>query len=190
MNKENLKKSAIYEFISKETWLTHNSVKIAFWTQKLDILNNNDVQYYISLKKITNQFEWGGIYAIVNKVNNKYYIWQSKDIKKRMWTHFAELYRNKHCNIELQNDYNTLWKHQFEFIVLRKIWFYNKQYYLEQEKKEILSRDNTYNIKWTDNIFKDVSFYRYLCERHKELIFETFQKNNILNDKWIFINKL
>ena len=47
-----------------------------------------------------------GIYCIRNKINNKYYIGQSIDIKNRWKEHKYNLRHNKHVNNKLQNAWN------------------------------------------------------------------------------------
>jgi|LakMenEpi03Aug12_release.lakeMendotaPanAssembly.Ray.scaffolds.fasta_scaffold64726_6 hypothetical protein len=47
-----------------------------------------------------------GIYKITNTINNKCYIGQSIDCRKRINAHKHSLYYNKHTNSFLQNAYN------------------------------------------------------------------------------------
>ena len=56
-----------------------------------------------------------GIYAIVNKVNNKRYIGQAVDLKKRKRDHLLSGHRS---NKYLQNSIRKYGKSKFEFIVL------------------------------------------------------------------------
>lgn len=189
MNKENIQKNAIYEYIAKETWLKHSTVKSAFCTKRLNIFNSKDVSHYIFLKKITTQLKWWWIYSLTNIISWKEYIWQTIDFKKRVETHFRELRDNKHCNKELQTDFNLIWRNNFDFIVIRKFISHDKKLFLEEEKKEILSRKDTYNIKSTYNIHKDNNFYKVLCFRHKDIILKLMQDNNILDKDGILINK-
>lgn len=50
----------------------------------------------------------GGVYKIVNKLNNKIYIGSSEDILRRWSHHKSLLLRNKHTNRHMQNDFNKL----------------------------------------------------------------------------------
>ena len=50
----------------------------------------------------------GGVYKIVNKLNNKIYIGSSEDILRRWSRHKSLLLRNKHTNRHMQNDFNKL----------------------------------------------------------------------------------
>lgn len=61
-----------------------------------------------------------GIYCIKNKVNNKVYIGQSKNIKRRWRTHRYNLNKNQHTNNHLQCAWNIYGKDSFEFIVLQE----------------------------------------------------------------------
>lgn len=47
-----------------------------------------------------------GIYKITNKINNKVYIGESMDIKKRWQVHQEDLIRDQHHSYKLQKDYN------------------------------------------------------------------------------------
>ena len=66
----------------------------------------------MSYKKIT------GIYMIKCKINNKVYIGQSKNIKKRFNYHRSALNRNNHDNDLLQNDWNKYGQDYFEFNII------------------------------------------------------------------------
>ena len=59
-----------------------------------------------------------GIYAIINKRNNKKYIGESMDISRRWEEHKKDLNLNCHNNYKLQNDWNKFGEDNFEFRVL------------------------------------------------------------------------
>ena len=59
-----------------------------------------------------------GVYCIRNIENNKVYIGQSIDIKRRWRKHKSELNRNVHNNKHLQSAWNKYGKDAFEFNVL------------------------------------------------------------------------
>jgi group I intron endonuclease len=47
-----------------------------------------------------------GIYKIVNTVTNKVYVGSSKEVEKRIKSHFSMLKKKKHHSVPLQNSYN------------------------------------------------------------------------------------
>jgi group I intron endonuclease len=70
-----------------------------------------------------------GIYKIFNKVNNKYYIGSSNNIKRRWRDHKKMLRGNRHDNIYLQNSWNKYGENNFDFIVIdniKKSWILRK----------------------------------------------------------------
>jgi len=58
-----------------------------------------------------------GIYKIINKVNGKYYIGSSNDIKGRWSEHKNDLKANRHDNDYLQKSWNKYGEENFEFEV-------------------------------------------------------------------------
>ena len=56
-----------------------------------------------------------GIYKIVNTINNRVYIGQSKKIRNRLKTHYKQLIENKHYNSDLQMSWNRYKEEQFSF---------------------------------------------------------------------------
>lgn len=76
-----------------------------------------------------------GIYLIRCTVNNKVYVGQTKDIKKRYNTHIQELRRGRHSNSYLQEDFDKYGEKNF---VCKTI------YELEDEK---LDRQKLYNLE-------------------------------------------
>ena len=60
----------------------------------------------------------GGVYKIINKINNKYYVGSTSNFKKRWNQHIKLLNRNKHKNDYLQNVWNKYGEKSFEFIVV------------------------------------------------------------------------
>ena len=59
-----------------------------------------------------------GIYKIINLINNKAYIGQSKNIPLRISNHKFELNKNKHPNKHLQNSWNKFGKENFYFGII------------------------------------------------------------------------
>ena len=90
-----------------------------------------------------------GIYAIINTANGKKYIGSSTNIKKREYTHFSCLRRNKHVNNYLQNAYNKYGKELFVFNIIEvtkhEILFEREQYWINMLKSS--QRDFGYNIE-------------------------------------------
>ena len=58
-----------------------------------------------------------GIYKIVNKIDGKYYVGNSKNIYKRWIKHKSLLRHNKHINDYLQNAFNTYEQSNEQFII-------------------------------------------------------------------------
>lgn len=66
-----------------------------------------------------------GIYTIINRQNNLFYIGESLDIKKRQQNHIDALKTNSHDNKNLQYDFNKYGESAFEFKVLLPYISYN-----------------------------------------------------------------
>src|SRR5579859_5020438 len=62
-----------------------------------------------------------GIYAIVNRVDNKHYIGRSINIKNRWYNHKYQLQKGSHHCIKLQRAWNKHGKEAFDFIVLESV---------------------------------------------------------------------
>ena len=56
-----------------------------------------------------------GIYIILNKINNRWYVGSAKNMKSRWQKHCYNLRKNNHYNSKLQHSYNTHGKDAFEF---------------------------------------------------------------------------
>jgi group I intron endonuclease len=104
-----------------------------------------------------------GVYKIVNKTNNKYYVGSSKDIKVRIIRHIRRLNNNCHSNHHLQSAWNLYGKDNFEFIIVEKSEqsLITEQKYLDIAKME---QDKCYNMRFfvdkmemTDEIRKRIS---------------------------------
>lgn len=57
----------------------------------------------------------GGIYQILNLVNNKRYIGNAVSLRQRWWDHIKQLRKNKHSNQHLQNAFNLYGEENFFF---------------------------------------------------------------------------
>ena len=110
-----------------------------------------------------------GIYKIINKVNGKYYIGSSKDIKQRWHKHIYTLSLNKHKNNYLQRAWNKYGKDSFDWIVVEEVPI---EKLLEVEQKYLdnthLNNDICYNLnsKASGGGWNEVS-KKKLSKKHK-----------------------
>lgn len=90
-----------------------------------------------------------GIYKIINKVNQHYYVGSSSFIKRRWRDHKYELNKDKHDNSHLQRAWNKYGKNNFEFIIIEFVeesqLFIVEQTYLDIAK---LEKDVSYNMNF------------------------------------------
>lgn len=89
-----------------------------------------------------------GIYIIRNKVNNKVYVGQSKNLETREKQHFGDLKANKHFNSILQYSWNKHGENSFEFEVIEycKIEELNDREIYWANKHNAHDRNSGYNI--------------------------------------------
>jgi group I intron endonuclease len=96
---------------------------------------------------------FSGIYKIINKKTNDFYIGSSKNIDKRIKRHFNDLLNNKHNNIHLQRVYNKYGKDIFIVEIIEKC---NQEDLLIKEQFYLNTLSPKYNIakqaKGGDNI--------------------------------------
>lgn len=85
------------------------------------------------------------IYCILNKINNKRYIWVTNDIKKRKIAHFWALNNNTHINNELQTDFIEHWKNNFEFQIIKYVKIWENKYETERDTMLSYWKENIYN---------------------------------------------
>lgn len=86
------------------------------------------------------------VYEIRNKINNKYYIGVSVDVKSRVNRHFRELKNNKHHNFYMQKDYLEYKDIKiFKVSILKSIKNKNLAYKYEEYFIQN-DYDNNYNI--------------------------------------------
>lgn len=102
-----------------------------------------------------------GIYKIINKIDNKYYVGSSKNIYKRWNAHTRSLNGNYHTNDYLQNAWNKYGEESFEFIIVEttneKNTFLVEQKYLDIAKQE---QNKCYNLNYkADAPPKEISEY-------------------------------
>lgn len=96
-----------------------------------------------------------GIYKIINRVNNKYYVGSSINItegKGRLARHKTDLKYNRHDNEHLQRAWNSYGCDNFEFVIVEKLDNITKkelllveQKYLDIAKTEL---DKCYNMSF------------------------------------------
>ena len=90
-----------------------------------------------------------GIYKIINKIDNKYYVGSSKNIYKRWIKHKSLLRHNKHINDYLQNAFNLHGEANFEFVIIEKCLVENlkklEQKYLDIAKS---TQNDNYNLNF------------------------------------------
>lgn len=61
-----------------------------------------------------------GIYKITNTKTNKIYIGESVNVITRLATHFSDLDRDKHINLEMQHDFDLYGNKSFEYELIEK----------------------------------------------------------------------
>jgi len=90
-----------------------------------------------------------GIYLIKNTVNGKVYIGSSCDIKKRFSCHKSQLIRGKHCNSELQREWNIYGESSFVFDIVHVAETGVNLFVVEQDYLDIYYDDGNscYNIR-------------------------------------------
>lgn len=62
-----------------------------------------------------------GIYKITNKVNGKFYIGSSNNIRKRWRHHKSNLKNGSHINIHLQRSYNKYGEESFSYEIIKEL---------------------------------------------------------------------
>jgi len=135
-------------------------------------LNKNDKK---DLKDITR--EKGGIYKIINKINGKYYIGSSNNIKQRWYNHRRELNKNIHKNNYLQRAWNKYGESKFEFVLIESL---SPDNCLISEQTHLNICNNNRNISY--NIGKDaISPFRGL-HHSPETILKIIKSNT--GRKW------
>jgi group I intron endonuclease len=72
-----------------------------------------------------------GIYKIINKHNDNFYIGSAVNLKRRKARHFSELRHNKHDNKHLQNAWNLYGEPNFEFTIVELVEDKNNLYEAE-----------------------------------------------------------
>jgi group I intron endonuclease len=148
--------------------------------------NETYTQIQLTQKRWKGISKIGGIYKIINKTNNKYYIGSSIDILGcskscgRLKNHVSDLKNNRHANPHLQNAFNSYGIDDFYFVIIEKFDGNDigKLLLLEQKYLNLAEKDKSYNINFNaicPPINKGIKHYLY----NKHLSNET--KNKIRN---------
>ena len=107
-----------------------------------------------------------GIYAIINKVNDKKYYGSSKNIYERKMDHFRKLRANIHSNQHLQRAFNFYREENIDFVTI-EVLPPIKSLLLETEQKYIDNNIGGYNkspyahcpgSRWSEEAKKQQSF--------------------------------
>lgn len=99
-----------------------------------------------------------GIYAIKNKINNKFYIGISIDIKRRWLTHVRDFNKQQHYNEYLQNAWHKYGGENFEFIILEQLENIDN-HLLNEKEKFWIENYNSYNDGYNLTIGGDSEFF-------------------------------
>ena len=84
-----------------------------------------------------------GIYKIINKINNKFYIGSTSNFHVRKLRHLNELRKNKHHCIHLQRAFNKYKEENFEVIFIEEC---ENTFVREQEILDSLNYRQVYNV--------------------------------------------
>ena len=87
-----------------------------------------------------------GIYKIVNKVNQKFYLGSTQNFHIRKLSHFASLRRKRHHSIHLQRAFDKYGEENFEFTIVEEC---ENTLEREQELLDSLDLSLCYNISGT-----------------------------------------
>lgn len=128
-----------------------------------------------------NDYRGSGIYAIVNKINNKIYIGQSGHIRLRWRHHLNDLRNNKHRSTYLNNAINKYDLKNFYFIVLencesedldKRENYWIKKYKVDYSKfgynKTVKQAEYEKHYENLDINYRKTSNYWWLNERDEQ----------------------
>lgn len=160
-----------FKELSIITWKSERGIKNSFKIRKLNINNVDDVNHFIKSASLLKPW----IYIIKCKVNNKIYIWKSKNMYSRCKSHLWLLKKWKHKNFLLQKDYDKFWEWNFYFDVLEEC---DANKLTQKEIEYILSykESQIYNIEFTSRqlyysiLIKEELWFVIKCIENKEKI--------------------
>jgi len=115
-----------------------------------------------------------GIYKIENKINNKIYIGQSKNIKSRIYNHKKRLALGNHYNSHLQESYNKYGLKCFNFETIE----YCNENLLNEREIFWIKKLNTFNNGY--NLTEGGSYRNYACADYH---FENIKTKEIAKGK-------
>jgi len=132
-----------------------------------------------------------GIYKILNKQNNKFYIGSAVDLKSRKREHYYELKNNKHHSKYLQRSYNKYGDSSFSFEIIENCnidcLLSKEQYYLDLLNPEYNSckkAGSMLGFKFTEESKKKMSeSYKRVPKEIKEYI--TNRRNEVIQKPMI-----
>lgn len=155
--------------------------------QKNNSMNSTESESNVITNKTEKKFlkkEWCGIYKIINRKTDKYYVGSSNDIPRRWKQHLRALKRKSHYNRYLQRSWNKHEQDDFYFIVLEEVsketLLSTEQKYLDTAKTE---RKKCYNVSFVatggcdELILKAIKSY-WTDEKREERSVKMKGKNN------------
>ena len=117
-----------------------------------------------------------GIYCIVNKINNKVYIGQTKQkFVKRYWHHLWCLRKNKHDNRYLQKSFNKYGGQNFKFIVIHVLCT-NED--INELEKNYIKKYNSFKNGYNLTLGGDGALG---CKMPKDYVEKMRERNRIAN---------
>ena len=115
-----------------------------------------------------------GIYCIENKINQKKYIGQSKDISERWVKHVRDLNNGVHHNIHLQASWDKYGEKNFDFKIIKAC----KPLYLNRFEKIYINIYDTYNNGYNMTTGGDINPMNMPEIRNKIAVSMTGEKNH------------
>lgn len=109
-----------------------------------------------------------GIYCIENIENNKRYIGQSKNIKKRIRSHFYNLRKNNSHNALMQKDYNTFGEDAFIYYIIEQCDISNLDYKEIYYINKFDTINNGYNVFLGGN--GHTKYEKFFVEEREKII--------------------
>jgi len=110
-----------------------------------------------------------GIYKITNKIDNKFYIGSSVDIRQRWYRHKSMLRNSCHTNQHLQNAWNKYGENCFEFEIICLV---QKEFLFEIEQNYILNLnccDREIGYNKTENPFSPILGKKMSYEQRQKI---------------------
>jgi group I intron endonuclease len=122
-----------------------------------------------------------GIYAIINKINNKKYIGKSINIENRWQQHLSHLRspkRKKNCNRHLYNSFKKYGEINFEFVYLEVFDLDVSDDFLKEKELFWIEELKTDVREFGFNLRKDSSTKCFVSEETRQLISEQLTGEN------------